>query len=91
MMWELGVRRAGQSRKQTVAKALSDHAAKIVNKPRERKNMNIQQRRQVKLMNNDSKENKGVIGIRGKGRNAITARQTSLPLSATSKVTENQQ
>ena len=42
-------------------------------------------------MNNDSKENKGVIGIRGKRRNARTAQQMSLPLSATSKVTENQQ
>ena len=53
--------------------------------------MNIQQSRQVELMNNDSKENKGVIGIRGKRRNARTAWQTSLPLSVTSKVTENQQ
>ena len=87
----LGVERPGQSRKQTVAKSLSDHAAKIVNKPSERKNTNIQQSRQVELMNNDSKENKGVIGIRGKSRNARTAQQTSLPLLVTSKVTENQQ
>ena len=42
-------------------------------------------------MNNDSKENKGVAGNRGKGRNARTAQQMSLPLSVTSKVTENQQ
>ena len=87
----VGVERPGQSRKQTVAKSLSDHAAKIVNKPSERKNTNVQQSRQVELMNNDSKENKGVIGIRGKSRNTRTAWQTSLPLSATSKVTENQQ
>ena len=62
----VGVEKPGQSRKRTVAKSLSDHAAKIVNKPSERKNMNVQQSRQVELMNNDSKENKGVIGIRGK-------------------------
>ena len=85
----VGVERPGQSRKQTVAKSLSDHAAKIVNKPSERKSTNVQQSRQVELMNNDSKENKGVI--RGKSRNARTAQQTSLPLLVTSKVTENQQ
>ena len=89
----LAVERVGQSRKRTVARSLSNQEAKItkVNNPSERKSTNFQQSRQVELMNNDSKEKKGVTGNRGKGRNARTAWQMSLPLSATSKVTENQQ